>query len=1532
LGIATAGGTMNRQRVCYKHIVAIALLFSSIYSFYSPSFSNPSENGKISGHVFDSSHQPLSGVEVRAIAFSGPYFHRMTYSESDGSYEIDQLPVGQYYVRVQNKLGYLNLFYDNAIDRTNAKLIKINNDQQVTGIDFYLDRGGFISGHIYDAAGNLLLGNTAIGFFDAQNFSSHGFINGNADGSYTSPALPARLHIVKASALPRGYMITYFDNVSTQDSARAISVVLADTVKNIDFYLEKGGTISGFVYGEEAGNPPIHNAWIVVTDWENGEWSSESQTDSTGYYCAGGLRPGGYRVYVYGVDPLAYHNEYYLNSPQSPYATKVFVNGSDTTSGINFSLNPVKKLVLANDFIEVAVSDRYPGTNLSIGITGGLPETPFDDHKPILFGHPSPYTSFTTLRIDGKEIIFGSNDGSFTEDPYISRDGKSIGRSWTYQNLEIKQKVTLVKSEWSETKYEDTAQLQYIISNNDNVSHEVGIRILFDTMLGNDDAALIRTSNYPYTGYEQDFYFPDIPAWWTAIEGEKNKTIFSVQGTLKNYGATIPDRFSIVNWSSTFQTRWQYQTNPDLEVINDSGVALWWYPATIEPGNVKIVCTYVGLGEMYPDKEPPYTANHAPAKDAVNVARNTNIQLDVLDDYMGVDSTTVVMTVNGEVVQPKILGTLLKYSLFYNPADDFQYNDTVQVVVQASDLAIIPNVMKPDTTIFYISRDETPPYLQNLFPRPEAQNISPDTSLSFILGDEQSGVNQNSIQIFINGKLISPKITGNPQQFQVTYPFQPGFNEMDSVAVRIMAADLVAPPNQLDMTFYFIVARDSMAPYIKSYYPFDHAPEINRDTTLYIELADDFAGVDRNSIQLSINNSVVKPIIDGDSSCYMIRYQPDPGFRFNEHINVLLNAQDRAKIANIMDRFAFSFDTETDTTPPSIVMTTPSPGDTNVNPSPLIAIEIKDKKAGIDPASIDLKINGKPVNYSISGNDKHLAVNYQCETPFDYLEWITVTAFAQDKSNPPNAADTAYFRFRIMREKDLSPPYVTLVQPADGSTDVAPGCLILFHVRDDLSGVDSSSISLKVNGATVNRKLTGNVHDYKVEYQPPQPFEYGQRVLLEIDAQDQAKDAPNVMITDSSIFTILFDTSPPVITWFEPGSPGDHIPLQSNFIAEINDSLTGVDVNSLKFKFQGAIIQPIISGDAKRLRIHYTPANRLSYNQQIELIITGSDLATPRNWIQDSLFIFYTTEDRDPPYVSLRIPDKDEHGISFDQEIMVCIKDDIAGVDRDSVRITVAGTAITPNFSGTPNEYKLTYRDPMGFRPGQRIEVVVEAADLSNPPNSMSKENYSFYIQQIFPDLFIKSFTISESKILVNKTLQMNATIGVTTAPVFDPIQIKLWDNNFVLLDTVIQSMNMNDYIDLARDFTLHRKGKHEIKLSIDPENYIAESNDENNTATKILEVFEGELVVRSNPFTPNDDGINDKVSFNFEKIGVIDPLLKLFDVAGRMIVTIKDRAGYEFIWDGKDRFGNPAQPGVYLYLLEDQNLMIANGYVVLAR
>ena len=1523
---------MNWQRVCINYSIRVICILSIIFSYNPSLFSNSEGDGTISGYIFNVSHQPLAGVEVRAIAYKGTFFQRITYSADDGSYIIDQLPVGQYSLRVQNKLGYLDVFYNNVTNEVDASVIKINIGQHVTNINFYLERGGFISGYIFDAEGNRVTTNTSIGFFDAENFSLRGFINGNPDGSYVSPALPNRPHIVKASSIPLGYVIMYYNNVSNKQNAQALYVTSPDTIKNINFFLQKGGAISGFVRADNPESSPIPDVWVVVTNWENGEWSSECRTDATGYYCAAGLRPGTYRVYTYEVDPLNYHNEYYQDSSQRENASEVIVVNQDTTEQINFVLKTVKRLVISNDYIEVAVSDRYPGTNLSIGITGGLPETLLDDNKPLLFGHPYPYSSYTTIWIDGKELIYGSSSGDLVDDPYITHDGKSIERGWDYQKLSVKQKISLVVSEWSDKKYEDTAQIQYRIINNDNAAHEVGVRILFDLMLGRDDAVPIRTSNFGYTNYERDFYSPNIPDWWGAIEGDVTKIMFSIQGTLKDFGAKTPDRFSTVNWSHCYKAKWEYDTNPELNVINDSGVALWWNPLTIRPGEERIICTFVGLGTMPPDNKPPYTANHIPEKYSSHAPLNTNIQLDILDDDSGVDSSTIAMTVNGDIVTPRISGTFQRYTVTYNPLSEFLYNDTVKVKITASDLALLPNEMEPDQYEFYIVRDTIPPYINDLYPKPNACNVPPDTCLSFLLGDEHSGVDTNSIFITLNDIPIRPQLNKTPDGYSVYYSFQRLFGEMDSISVKIFATDLVIPPNEFDTTFFFFVTRDSIAPWVEYYYPLDKAKEVELNSSIIIKLIDDLSGVDRNSIRLQLDRKLVNPEIKEDASGYLITYHPDTGFQYNQQIEVILNAHDLAKMPNDMAPFVFSFNTVTDTLPPTISFLTPTEDDTNVSQTPLITVELNDENAGVDSTSIKMLINGDAVTYSLTGNKHKYQISYLQHRPFDYLDWITVLVFARDLSNPPNISDTCTCKFRITREKDLSPPYTTLHQPPDGATNVSPDCSISFHIKDDLSGVDSNSIHLKLDGTFVEPTISGDVHDYKILYNPPDPFWYGQQVLLEIDAWDLAKDAPNVMKTDSCLFTIMFDKSPPEIIWIKPGQPGEYIPLDSEFIADITDLLTGVNFNSLKFKFQDQPINAQIDYNQNSCRMYYKPTDRLKYNQRVEFIITGSDLASQPNWIKDSLFTFYTIEDHNPPYITSRTPQANETGVSFNTDIIVYINDDIAGVNVDSIQMTVEGVVVTPLISGTRKSYQLLYKEPNGFRSGQRVDITVDAEDLSNPPNKMFTDNYSFFIKEIYPDLFIKSFTADFSKVLVHKPIQLDAKIGVEIAPVFDPIEIKIWDNERAIFDTILPPMHGNEIVDFSRSIIFNDKGKHELKLTIDSENKIRETDETNNTAIQVIDVIEGELIVRSNPFTPNGDGINDIVIFNFEKLSVAEPSLKLYDISGRMIATLKEREKYKIIWDGSDRFGNQAQPGVYLYLLHDQEKTVANGYVVLAR
>jgi len=87
------------------------------------------------------------------------------------------------------------------------------------------------------------------------------------------------------------------------------------------------------------------------------------------------------------------------------------------------------------------------------------------------------------------------------------------------------------------------------------------------------------------------------------------------------------------------------------------------------------------------DQTPPYVDGRSPSSGATGVAVDTNIVAHVKDSGDGVDNSTITMTVEGAAVSPTITGTSADYTLTYNPPDDFANEQTVDIVVNASDLA-----------------------------------------------------------------------------------------------------------------------------------------------------------------------------------------------------------------------------------------------------------------------------------------------------------------------------------------------------------------------------------------------------------------------------------------------------------------------------------------------------------------------------------------------------------------------------------------------------------------------------------------------------------------------------------------------------------------------------------------------------------------------------------------------------------------------------------------------------------------------------
>ena len=247
-------------------------------------------------------------------------------------------------------------------------------------------------------------------------------------------------------------------------------------------------------------------------------------------------------------------------------------------------------VLMSNAYLEMAVMDppsSYVG-RFTIGTTGGDPTTPSDNNKILLYGHPNPWSSFTTIRIDGSNNVYGSS-GTIVSAPHAV--GDSIVSVWTIGDIKVTQQLTLVTSS---SGYADTAEISYIVENQGSAAHSVGTRVMMDTMLGYNDAAPFSIPGVGDITTETEFTDTDIPTTWFVYDSLSSPTV-TAQGTLKATGIITPDRFTLSNWGRIYSTVWSFTISPGAS-NGDSAVGIWWYPTTLDPGASRTYTTYYGIG------------------------------------------------------------------------------------------------------------------------------------------------------------------------------------------------------------------------------------------------------------------------------------------------------------------------------------------------------------------------------------------------------------------------------------------------------------------------------------------------------------------------------------------------------------------------------------------------------------------------------------------------------------------------------------------------------------------------------------------------------------------------------------------------------------------------------------------------------------------------------------------------------------------------------------------------------------------------
>ena len=285
------------------------------------------QGGSISGRVYRADGlTPLYGASIRAIGENNGYGS----SDSNGDYIISGLVSGSYRIRASVS-GYLTQYYDNVTSSELASPVNVNAPVNIPNINFKLEMGGSISGHVYQADGITPISGVSVQAFSVSNSDGKAATT-DSDGSYAIRGLASGNYRIYTSS--SDYFTQYYNNVASSELATIIRVVAPDNTPNINFKLEMGGSISGHVYQAD-GITPISGTNVRAVS-ANGGSDTGSTTDSTGRYAIRGLTSGNYRIYTNTSDYLA---QYYNNVASWDLATVVSVIAPDNTPNIDFKLD-----------------------------------------------------------------------------------------------------------------------------------------------------------------------------------------------------------------------------------------------------------------------------------------------------------------------------------------------------------------------------------------------------------------------------------------------------------------------------------------------------------------------------------------------------------------------------------------------------------------------------------------------------------------------------------------------------------------------------------------------------------------------------------------------------------------------------------------------------------------------------------------------------------------------------------------------------------------------------------------------------------------------------------------------------------------------------------------------------------------------------------------------------------------------------------------------------------------------------------------
>ena len=207
-----------------------------------------------------------------------------------------------------------------------------------------------------------------------------------------------------------------------------------------------------------------------------------------------------------------------------------------------------------------------------------------DNEKSLLYSNF--FSGYTTIHYDGQEFMYGR--GVDITEPYYNNETKEYISNQKFGDLSVEQKLSFCH-EFTEG-YDDMLKVVYSVTNTSENNSLVGVRLLIDPMLDNDDKCKVEVNNVTFTN-EARFFSDNIPQKWSVKSLDESIIAF---GKIDNGVGTPVDSLTFANWDSLYDNRWDYDVDTSV-VNNDCAIALSWNDNEIKSGETKNYTAFYGV-------------------------------------------------------------------------------------------------------------------------------------------------------------------------------------------------------------------------------------------------------------------------------------------------------------------------------------------------------------------------------------------------------------------------------------------------------------------------------------------------------------------------------------------------------------------------------------------------------------------------------------------------------------------------------------------------------------------------------------------------------------------------------------------------------------------------------------------------------------------------------------------------------------------------------------------------------------------------